>query len=120
MPHPLFFLHIPKTAGTTLNAILDDNLSRKNILDLYTDDQRRQLKQTTYDQISQYALVRGHVFITDFGQILDGPVPFRVFTFLRDPVDRVVSEYFFLKTWPKSQLYTYLNKQNISLAEYVT
>lgn len=120
MPHPLFFLHIPKTAGTTLNNILDDNLSRENILDLYKEEQQQKLNEMTYDQISEYALVRGHVFIGDFGKLLDGPVPFRVFTFLRNPVDRVISEYFFLKTWPKSHLYGYMNKQNVSLTEYVT
>jgi len=120
LPHPLFFLHIPKTAGTTLNKILDNNLSPENILDLYTEDQHAAIKETTYDQISEYALVRGHVFMADFADVLDGPVPFRVFAFLRDPIERVISEYYFLKRWPKSHLYIYLNENNVSLAEYIT
>lgn len=120
MPHPLFFLHIPKTAGTTLNNIFNDNIPSDAIFDLYTDEQLQQLEETTYEQIAKYKLVRGHIFISDFKDILDGPVPFRVFTFLRDPIKRVVSEFNFLKSWPKSHLYSYLNENDVSLVEYVT
>jgi len=117
---PLFFLHIPKTAGTTLNAVLNDNFAADKVFDLYTDDQREILRETTYEDIARYDLVRGHVFITNFAHILDGPIPFHVFTFLREPVQRVVSEYHFLKAWPKSHLYRFLNDNRISLSEYVT
>jgi len=120
MPQPLFFLHIPKTAGTTLNKVLDDNLSPDNILDLYTDEQHAAIGDVTYEEIAEYSLVRGHIFISDFKDILDGPVPFRVFTFLRDPIERVISEFYFLKRWPKSHLHKYLNEKNISLGEYIT
>lgn len=120
MSKPLFFLHIPKTAGTTLNAILDDNFDPATTLNLYTDEQRRRFRDTTYDDLARYDLVRGHVFISNYKDILDGPLPFDVFTFLRDPVDRVVSEYWFLKSWPKSHIYIFMNENDISLAEYVT
>ena len=120
MNRPFFFLHIPKTAGTTLNTILDDNLPKDRILDLYTESQHRALADICYDDLALYRLVRGHVFITDFDEILDGPVRFRVFTFLRDPVQRVISEFYFLKRWPKSHLYDYLNRNNVTLLEYVT
>ena len=120
MNRPFFFLHIPKTAGTTLNTILDDNLPKDRILSLYTESQHRALADICYDDLALYKLVRGHVFITDFTEILDGPVPFRVFTFLRDPVQRVISEFHFLKRWPKSHLYDYLNRNDVSLLEYVT
>ncbi|QGY39576.1 calcium-binding protein [Pseudodesulfovibrio cashew] len=115
----LFFLHIPKTAGTTLNAVLNDNFASSDIFDLYTDEQRIRLRETTYEELARYRLVRGHVFVTDFADILDGPIPFEVFTFLRDPVERVISEYHFLKSWPKSHVYRFLNENNVSLSEYV-
>lgn len=103
-----------------MNAVLDDNFDQSRIFDLYTDDQREQLRETTYEDLARYDLVRGHIFIVDFADILDGPLPFRVFTFLRDPVKRVISEYHFLKNWPKSHLYRFLNENDISLSEYVT
>lgn len=120
MLNHLFFLHIPKTAGTTLNAVLDDNFEPSSVFDVYTDDQREQLRRTTYAELAKYNLVRGHVFVADFADILDGPIPFNVFTFLRDPVERVVSEYHFLRTWPKSHIHSFLNDNDISLSEYVT
>lgn len=120
MERPYFFLHIPKTAGTTLNTIFDKNFDAGRVLDLYTASQHRELANISYDDIAGYDLVRGHIFISDFAQILDGPVRFKVFTFLRDPVQRVISEYNFLKLWPESHLYKYLNRHNVSLLEYVT
>lgn len=120
MASPLFFLHIPKTAGTTLNAILDANFAPGAVLDLYTDDQHRAIRDMTYNRLAEYDLIRGHIFVQDYDEILDGPVPMRVFTFLRDPVERVISEYFFLKRWPRSHLYKYLNENDVSLVDYVT
>ncbi len=120
MNRPFFFLHIPKTAGTTLNSIFDDNLESGRILDLYTEAQHRELADVSYEQIARYDLVRGHIFISDFDEIFDGPVRFQVFTYLRDPIQRVISEYHFLKRWPKSHMYEYLNRNNVSLLEYVT
>lgn len=120
MHTPLLFLHIPKTAGTTLNVILSDNFDEDRILDVYTDEHSRQLSETTYDDMAGYDLVRGHIFIADYDAVFDGPVPMRLFTFLREPVERVISEYTFLKTWPKSHLYRYLNENRVSLTEYVT
>lgn len=119
MNTPFFFLHIPKTAGTTLNTILNQHFPPESILDVYTDTEKQRLKETTYEELAGYRLIRGHVFIANFADILDGPVPMRVFTFLRDPVDRVISEYHFLKAWPKSHLYRFLNENEVSLSEYV-
>lgn len=120
MQQPFFFLHIPKTAGTTLNTILDENFNPESILNVYTDTEKEVLRETTYEQLAQFKLIRGHVFIANFDDILDSPVPMRVFTFLRDPVARVISEYHFLKAWPKSHLYRFLNENNVSLSEYVS
>lgn len=81
MPSPLLFLHIPKTAGTTLNTILDGNFAPAGVLDLYTDEQHQRIRDMTYNTLNEYSLVRGHIFIEDYSEILDGPIPMRVFTF---------------------------------------
>jgi hypothetical protein len=120
MVSPLFFLHIPKTAGTTLNSILDANFAPGSILDIYTEEQHQAVQGMTYNRLAEYDLVRGHIFVQDYDEILDGPVPMRMFTFLRDPVERVISEFFFLKRWPKSHLYKYLNENKVTLIDYVT
>ena len=120
MSSPLLFLHIPKTAGTTLNSILDANFDSGSVLDIYTDEQHQAVRDLTYSRLAEYDLIRGHIFVQDYDDIFDGPVPMRVFTFLRDPVERVISEYFFLKRWPRSHLYRYLNENKVTLVDYVT
>ena len=120
MSSPLLFLHIPKTAGTTLNSILDANFDSGSVLDIYTEEQHQAVRDLTYNRLAEYDLIRGHIFVQDYDEILDGPVPMRVFTFLRDPIERVISEYFFLKRWPRSHLYKYLNENRVTLVDYVT
>ncbi|MDE7241592.1 calcium-binding protein, partial [Desulfovibrio sp.] len=44
----------------------------------------------------------------------------RAFTFLRDPVRRLYSEYIFLKTWKQQHLHAYLNDNRISFSQYIT
>jgi len=98
MPNPaptLFFLHIPKTAGTTLAALLEQHYPEpdviprrffdKNALYVTPDDVERRL-----DEARSFALIRGH-----YG----GPIRERFFTdrtsitVLREPRARVVSLY---------------------------
>lgn len=35
MDETLFFLHLPRTAGTTLNAVLHDNFAPETVLSVY-------------------------------------------------------------------------------------
>jgi hypothetical protein len=45
--------------------------------------------------------------------------PVRPFTFVRDPVARLVSEYAFQRAWPRNHLYAYLNDKAISFRQYI-
>ncbi len=120
MNTPLFFLHIPRTAGTTLNGILKDNFKDDKILSVYTDveyKERRILSETERDRIK---LIMGHLFLQSY----DPPTIYsrhvRVFTFLRDPIQRLISEYLFLKKWPNNHLYNFINNNNISFSRYIS
>ncbi|MCR5814660.1 MAG: sulfotransferase family protein, partial [Desulfovibrio sp.] len=42
-----------------------------------------------------------------------------VFTFLRHPVSRLISEYIFYKTWKNNHLYKIINENQISFSEYL-
>lgn len=120
MNTPLFFLHLPKTAGTTLNSIFEANFGPEAIISAYDEAGLAAVENLDADALARLKLIQGHIFIRDFSQLLHGPVGFRVLTFLRDPVERLVSEYHFLKTWPEQHLYRPLNDNNVSLREYVT
>lgn len=114
-----FFVHIPKTAGTTLNDILRANYPDEAILDVYDPEGYRRLRRMTAAELQTLRLVQGHMFVHDYDELLDGPVPVRAMTFLRDPVARVVSEYRFLKSWPGQHLHQLINSENIGLEEFV-
>lgn len=93
MDRPLdFFVHIPKTAGLTMLGILRDEYPADSILSLrgIETTERPALLAAASEQIR---VVAGHVD-SSFARHL--PRPCRLFTILREPVDRVLSLYYFL------------------------
>lgn len=114
-----FFLHIPKTAGTTLSEVLAANYPAKSILEAYDHAAYRRIRALDARSIAGLRLMLGHIFIHDYEEFFGGEVPLAAFTFLREPVARVVSEYHFLRSWPGQHLYTMMNEEDISLAQFV-
>ncbi len=83
----LFFLHIPKCAGTTFINILDQIFVKDEIFPEH--DRFLTLSDYTDDAIRKYALIRGHFPYDVLMPRLDGqPL---LLTFLRDPVAMFVS-----------------------------
>lgn len=120
MRDPFFFLHIPRTAGTTVNTIIRNNFDRGEVLSVYdaSDYERR---ATLYaEELDGVRVIQGHLFLERYDppQIYSRNV--RVFTFLRDPVQRLVSEYLFLRHWDENHLYELLNREDIGFEEYLT
>lgn len=115
-----FFLHIPKTAGTTLSEVLATNYPPQAVLDVYDPAAYARLRTLNAGDLDQLRLIQGHVFIHDYDEFFSSAVPFAPFTFLRAPVARVVSEYRFLKSWPHQHLYELLVESDMSLEEFVT
>jgi hypothetical protein len=91
----LFFLHIPKTAGTTLTSYIDDHfdvertlprtLLSKNALYVRPEDLRGREQE-----LPPFDLVRGHFGFPIWQEFFAGHA---LVTILRDPVARVVSLY---------------------------
>ncbi|WP_063860270.1 MULTISPECIES: sulfotransferase family 2 domain-containing protein [unclassified Paenibacillus] len=92
------FMHIPKTGGTTLNKIFGEQFNINEIFDHDTYQGKimkcGQLNQEVQKQIKAVA---GHYL---YGIHQYFPKHFQYFTMLRDPVDRVISLYYFLQTYP--------------------
>lgn len=114
----LIFLHIPKTAGSTLHAVLERH---------YRRDQCFTVTGHAPQRIADFAAlppaVRHRV------RLLKGHMPFgahaylagesRYLTFLRDPVERVRSHYHYVRRNPGHYLHPRVVDEKLSLADYV-
>lgn len=94
-----YFLHIPKTAGTTFKSILQQEFQPEQIC--YADN----LLSLSKNWYSDHRLFMGHYFYGIDKIIGKKPV---YLTFLRDPVKRFISHYHYLKRleWHPFHQYT--------------
>ncbi len=79
------FLHIPKTAGTSLNEIIERNFIKEEILDLFL---MRDAVKVSDEKLSRYRLVRGHYSYSMLEKFIVRP---RMLLMLRDPIKRSIS-----------------------------
>jgi hypothetical protein len=90
--HPnIIFLHIPKTAGQSVHAFLVQLFNKRAISPSRVNEQ---LVQMSIPELRKYSVFSGHL---DWALLdcLQGPR--FAFTILRDPTDRILSFYFFLR-----------------------
>jgi hypothetical protein len=106
IPQKFAFVHIPKTAGVTMSAILEQRVSPDKICpyQLYQD-----LVRAPREELGKYTLFRGH-FPYDVLSYLLGE-PFTCITVLREPVARYYSYYKFLKKREDTEQSPYLAKE---------
>lgn len=117
----VIFLHIPKTAGLTLYDIFDREYGRAHIFTFVGGRERLEHSVNTFKALpegerSAFQLLRGH---TPFGIHTQLSKPFRYMTFLRDPVKRVVSHYYYVLNNPDHLLHETVTSQKMSLETYV-
>jgi hypothetical protein len=87
---PLLFMHVPKTAGTTLRSVVERQYRPASLFNLYPGH-RAQLDALCDRAASRPpAAVMGHF---RFGLHAAFPAGGRYVTFLRDPVDQVLSHF---------------------------
>lgn len=87
----LFFLHIPKTGGLTLRAILSRHFARRHVC---TANGLGSFVRLSSQEIAQYRYFRGHLPY-NITQLM--PQPPVTITFLRDPLERTLSNYAYLR-----------------------
>jgi hypothetical protein len=90
----LIFIHIPKTAGSTLRPIMDRHYSRHSIrkLDFLPRDLNA-LLQLSDQQRSAIRVLQGHF---PYGLHEHLSVPADYLTMLREPVNRIISMYYWI------------------------
>lgn len=120
MSKPVVFVHIPKTAGTTMRTVL-----RR----LYPDGHRVHIRAFTQDAletksgraIGTRALERTCIFghmVFGVHRYADQAVDY--LSMVRDPVNRVLSDYYYVLQTPWHECYDPVVTQHYTLRDYVT
>jgi Galactose-3-O-sulfotransferase len=113
----LIFLHIPKTAGTTLNRIIERQYSPFAI---FTIDPHRiratteRLKRLPEERKRRLRVVRGHL---PYGIHEFLPQGATYITLLREPVARVLSAYYFVLRRPLNPLHRKLKRERLRIED---
>ncbi len=103
LPHlEVVFLHIPKCAGTSMVLTLYDEYGKKNCarLDIkvaqkavFIDDRPAKLT----DLPERTKVLHGHFRWDHLNELVHIPKNIKVFTWIRDPLDRMISNYNYLR-----------------------
>ncbi len=116
----LVFIHLRKTAGTTIAYVMRRQFRRGRAMDLNAPS--IEAANQTWNAMpaarrERIKCVRGHL---PFAPDLFAPRPITCFTILRDPVERVVSEYYFNLHDPTTRFHAALVRERITLDQFVS
>lgn len=114
MTTPTYFLHIPKTAGTTLISYLDSQFIRAETCPA---QDLPSLFATAHAELASFNFFRGHLW---FGLPAYVGRPLQCMTVLRDPLLRTLSWYAHAKRDPGAYRHERMNKENWSVHRFVT
>jgi hypothetical protein len=116
----LIFFHIAKTAGTTLHQILRRNFPDDAMISMnyganagYVDE----LKYLSAERKAKIKYLHAHMMPLSIREYLPSSIAIAL---LRDPVDRVISEYFYICQAQAHPLHAQFVSHNTSLYDYIT
>ncbi len=112
----LFFLHIPKTAGTSLTQELTRNWRKDLIL---TPEQLNTAKAQPRERLAKAKFIYGHFSRAVCRRRLPNPPTFTI-TFLRDPTDHYLSLYHHLQRDPNFAYTTRITLGDRDLSHRIT
>ncbi|MEQ8703870.1 MAG: sulfotransferase family 2 domain-containing protein [Phaeodactylibacter sp.] len=96
-PYPyLLSIHIPKTAGRTFREILRAQYGHEGVLSLDHHYLKQRNEQLEDYPTSHYPVIHGHLPYQQIARV--GLPSSQYLTWLRHPVDRVISNYYFYRT----------------------
>jgi len=113
------FLHLPKTAGTTVNRLIEWEY---RLSEMYSIDpvlfewSAAHLRKLPSERLKKIRMFKGHML---FGlhEVLSQPATY--ITVLRDPGDRVISAFYFMRSHKLHPLYWKLRREHWTLEDFV-
>jgi hypothetical protein len=121
MDNNLIFLHLPKNGGTTFHSILnrlypkESTFTIRSVTNVKTNEE--EFVNMSHAERASINLVKGH---TLFGLHKYMDQQTKYVTFLRKPIDRIPSFYYYVLRKPKNKLYDTISSKNLSLYQFVT
>ena len=115
----IIFLHVPKTAGTTLNRLIEWEY---DLLEMYSVDpvffrwSAAHLRKLAKERLRRIRVFKGHML---FGLHEVLPQPATYITVLRDPIERTLSAFYFMRSYKLHPLYWKFRRQNWTLEDFV-
>ncbi len=115
----VIFLHLPKTAGTTLNRLIEWEY---RLSEMYSVDpvlfewSAAHLRKLSLTRLRKTRMFKGHMF---FGLHETLPQPSTYITVLRDPVERVLSAFYFMRSYKLHPLYWKLRREKWTIEDFV-
>ena len=113
----LIFFHLPKTGGTTMHAILRRQYRSETIFRTNPEEHWESLRifrELSEKEKSKYRLITGHM---RFGIHEDIKNLSFYITFLRDPIQRIVSYYYYILSYRNHYLHQEIKSKNMSLID---
>lgn len=114
----VFYIHLPKTGGNTIRQIFQNNYKNTNNLYSGSDIERQiEFKKKCIAQNQNGIFTTGHIYY-GYHKFLSEGVPYKYYTMLRNPIDRIISQYNYIITGQsKHWLEEYRN--NLTFSEYI-
>jgi hypothetical protein len=117
----VIFLHIPKTAGSTLESILERKFPFRKTYDIYgygdsIAKKVERLKGMPDSEKRKYVLIKGHY---QFGLHEHLPQESTYITFLRNPIERIISHYNYVSNDSAHPLHGSIKDGRMTVEDYV-
>lgn len=118
----LLYIHIPKTGGTSLISILEEKFTQDEILPLHSPIQEDYFWSFSQRELQGFRFVRGHYRVGPYDRhiykhVVQNPL---CITLLRDPVERIISEYRHISRTSHHPLHEDLVSQDRPLRAFLT
>jgi Galactose-3-O-sulfotransferase len=115
----VIFLHLPKAAGSTLNRLIEWEyplLQMYSIDPVFFEWSWTHLQRLSKERLRRTRMFKGHML---FGLHALLPQRATYITVVREPVDRVISSFYFMRSYKLHPLYWKFKRENWSLEDFV-
>ncbi len=119
----LYFVHLPKTAGTSFVSALEKAWGGDAVMRLYgkaitSEMAEKQIGELSAERRDRLRAVAGHQVWFGIHRLFDDPDP-RYVTFVRHPVSRVFSDYYKILRTPGNEFHRQVTGAGVTLRQFV-